>query len=283
MIYAVTGATGHLGALAVQQLLKRGVPASSVVALARDANKTSGLKALGVTVRIANYDDAASWGSALAGVDRLLLISGSDVGGRDRQHGVVINAAKAAGVKLIAYTSIAHADTSTNPLAPEHKATEALLKSSGVPFVLLRHNWYTENYTDDLKFARESGMIANAAGQGRVASATRAELAEADVHALMSDGQEGKIYELNGPAWSFEDFARAASEVLGRPVTYQPLTPEARRSALVAVGLPEGVADFVVSLDLAIAAGTLAHTSNDLETLLGRKPLSLVQGLRTLL
>jgi NAD(P)H dehydrogenase (quinone) len=284
MVYAVTGATGHFGTLAVDHLLKLKVPASSIVAIVRNEAKAGALKALGVTVRVADYADKAALNGALKGVDRLLLISGSEPGKRLPQHTAVIDAAKAAGVKLIAYTSISQADTSSNPLAPEHKGTEAYLKSAGVPYIFLRNNWYTENYTDDVKHAKSSGMIANAAPTGRVASASRTEYAEAAVRALIGEGHAGKIYELSGPvAWSFEEFAAALSDVLGKKITYHKQTPDERTKTLISVGLPEGVAGFVLSLDLTIEAGTLKQATGDLEKLLGRKPLSLKEGLKLLL
>lgn len=283
MVYAVTGASGHFGTSAVQHLLKAKVPASSIVGIVRNEAKAGGLKALGVTVRVANYDDKASFVQALKGVDRVLLVSASEPGNRAAQHAAVIDAAKANGVKLIAYTSIVQADTSRNPLAPDHKATEALLKGSGVPFVVLRNNWYIENYADDVKYAPMSGVIANAAPTGRVASASRVEYAEAAVNALTGEGHAGKIYELTGPvAWNFTEFAAALSEVIGKPVAYHKQTPGERTKALVAAGLPEGIAGFVLSLDLTTEDGTLAAVSTDLETLLGRKPLSLKESLKLL-
>lgn len=284
MTYAITGSTGAFGSLAVKHLLALKVPASSIVALARNEAKAAGLKASGVQVRIADYGDGASLAAALAGVDRLLLVSGSEVGKRAVQHRAVIDAAKAAGVKLIAYTSIARADTSINPLAGEHKATEEALRASGLPFVVLRNNWYSENYADDVRRARDSGIIAAAVGEGRVASASRTDYAEAAVRALLGEGQAGKIYELGGAkAWDYRELAATASELLGRPVAFKPLTADERRKGLLAAGLPEGVAAFVVSLDQSIEAGSLASVSGDLEKLLGRKPQSLKEGLKVAL
>lgn len=284
MVYAVTGATGHFGTLAVEHLLQLKVPASSIVAVVRNEAKASHLKKLGVTVRVADYSDKAALNSALKGVDRLLLISGSEPGKRLPQHTAVIEAAKANGVKLIVYTSIAQADTSANPLAPEHKGTEEFLKKAGVPFVLLRNNWYFENYTDDVKYAQSSGMIANASPTGRVAAANRTEYAEAAVRALIGEGHAGKIYELSGPvAWNFEEFAAAVSDVVGKKVVYHKQTADERKATLIGVGLPEGVAGFVLSLDLGTEAGTLAKATGDLEKLLGRKPNTLKEGIKLLL
>jgi NAD(P)H dehydrogenase (quinone) len=284
MTYAVTGSTGGLGALAVQHLLNLKVPASSIVALARDEGKAADLKAKGVQVRIADYENTASVQKALAGVDRLLLVSSSAVGQRFPQHKNVIDAAKAAGVKLLAYTSISHADTTSNVLAPEHKETEAYLKASGLAHVVLRNNWYTENYADDLNRAKETGAIYGAVGTGKVASASRADYAEAAARVLTLDGQAGRIYELSGShAWDFNELARTAGEVLGRTVTFVSLTSADRHQALLAAGLPEGVAGFVTALDESIAAGSLADARTDLETLLGRKPTPLKDGLKALI
>jgi len=167
MIYAVTGSTGPFGTLAVHHLLKLKVPAASIVALARDEAKAAGLKALGVQVRVADYADKASLEKALKGVDRLLLVSANDFTQRAAQHRNIIDAAKANGVKLIAYTSVVKATTSTNAVAPDHKATEEYLKKAGIPFVLLRNNWYTENFADDVKHAKDSGVIALATANAR--------------------------------------------------------------------------------------------------------------------
>jgi len=284
MLYAVTGSTGAYGTLAVRHLLNLKVPASSIVALARDEAKAAGLKALGVQIRKADYNDRASVEAALRGVDRLLLVSASDPGKRLPQHQAVIDAAKAAGVKLVAYTSIVRADTSANPLAPDHKATEIYLQNSGLPFVLLRHNWYTENYLDDVKNAKASGGIFAAAGKGKVASATRSDYAEAGARVLIGEGHAGKVYELTGAAaWDYDELAKTAGELLGKTVTYHNQTPAERKKALLGFGLPEGVADFVTALDQGVANGTLAQTSGDLAHLLGRASQTLKEGLRAAL
>jgi NAD(P)H dehydrogenase (quinone) len=265
-------------------LLALKVPASSIVALVRDEAKAAGLKALGVQVRKADYNDASTLATALKGVDRVLLVSSSEVGKRFVQHQAVIDASKAAGVKFLAYTSIAHADTSTNILAPEHKATEEYLKKAGVPHVLLRNNWYTENYADDVKYAKASGVIAAAVKTGKVASASRTDYAEAAAKVLVGEGFAGKVYELTGSkAWNFEELAKTAGEVLGRAVTFQSLSDADRTKGLLAAGLPEGIAGFVLGLDHSTEAGTLAQASGDLEKLLGRKPKSLKEGLQLIL
>jgi NAD(P)H dehydrogenase (quinone) len=284
MTYAVTGSTGFFGGLAVQHLLNLKVPASSIVALARDEAKAASLRAKGVQVRVADYGDRASLEKALKGVDRLLLVSGNDFSQRAAHHKNIIDAAKAVGVKLVAYTSVSKADTSTNVVAPDHKVTEAALKASGLNFVILRNNWYTENYTDDVKHAKASGVIALATGKGKVASATRSDYAEAAAKVLTGEGHAGKVYELTGSvAWDFHELAKVASELVGRPVTFQAQTAAERQKVLVSVGLPEAVAGFVAALDTSVETGTLADVSSDLEKLLGRKPTSLKDGLKAAL
>jgi NAD(P)H dehydrogenase (quinone) len=184
----------------------------------------------------------------------------------------------------VVYTSIAHADTSPNPLAPEHKATEKALLDSGLSFVILRNNWYSENYADDLRRAKESGTIAAAVGDGRVASASRGDYAEAAARVLSGEGHAGKAYELTGTkAWDYRELAATAAEILGRSVSFTSMTADERRKGLLSAGLPEGAAAFVASLDQAIEAGSLASVSGDLEKLLGRKPQSLKDGLRAAL
>jgi NAD(P)H dehydrogenase (quinone) len=280
VLYAITGSTGAFGTLAVRHLLNLKIPASSLVALARDEVKAAGLKALGVQVRQADYEDPVSLEKALRGVDRLLLVSSSAVGKRFAQHKAAIDAAKTAGVKLIVYTSISRATSSANPLAPEHKATEEYLSKASVPFVLLRNNWYTENYTDDVKNAKASGSIHAAVGAGKVASASRTDYAEAAARVLIGEGHAGKVYELTGEkAWDYAELAKVAGELLGRAVTFHNQSAGDRKKTLVGFGLSEGVADFVTAIDQGIEAGTLAQTSGDLAMLLGRAPLSLKEGL----
>lgn len=280
-IIAVTGATGHLGALVIDSLLTTQDPAS-IVAIVRDAARATGLADKGVQVRKATYDDPAALESALQGVDRLLLISGSEPGKRVPQHTNVVNAAKAAGVGRIAYTSAPHADVSTLVLAPDHKATEEVLRASGVPFTILRNNWYTENYVQAVEQAKATGVIVAATGNGKVASASRADYAAAAAAVLIGDGHENRIYELSGDvAWTFSDLAAAVSTIIGQPVTYQAVSPEDLVTILTdQAGLPQGTANFVSALDANIANGDLADATSDLRTLIGRPTTPLVEGLR---
>ncbi|MFA6508537.1 MAG: SDR family oxidoreductase [Treponemataceae bacterium] len=283
MTYAITGSTGNFGSLALRGLLGLGVQAKDIVAIARNEAKTASLFAKGVSVRIADYGRPETLESALAGVDRLLLVSGSEVGKRSEQHRNVIAAAKKTGVKFIVYTSLTRAAESKNPLAPEHKATEEALAASGIPYAVLRNNWYTENYLDDVKRAGTTGVIEAAAGNGVVHSASRSDYAEAAVRVLAGEGHAGKTYELSGEGWNYATLAKTASEILGRTVSYKAVSAEQRQADLAGAGLPPEIAGFVTALDAAIAAGTLDNESRDLEMLLGRKPLSLKEGLKAAL
>src|SRR5690554_905845 len=281
MPIAVTGATGHLGRLVIDEL-RRSRPAGSLVAIARDASRVQDLAEAGVLVREAAYEDRAALVRALAEVRVLLLVSGSEVGRRVEQHRNVVEAAVEAGVEHVVYTSAPRADTSALVLAPEHRATEEMLRDSGLAWTILRNHWYTEDYVGTLAQAAETGEIGSAAGEGRVASASRADLAAGAAAVLLGEGHEGKVYELGGDhAWDFHELAAAASKVVGREVVYKPVDAETLRSILVQhAGLDEGTAGFVVQLDLDIAAGLLAETTGELSALLGRPTTPLEEGLR---
>ena len=277
--YAVTGATGHLGRLAVERLLET-VPAGDVVAIVRDPERAADLAAKGVAVRVADYGDLPAVVAALEGVDRLLLVSGSEVGKRIAQHGNVIDAARGAGVGRIVYTSAPAATTSALILAPEHKATEEYLADSGIPHTIVRNNWYTDNYVRVVGAARETGEIVAAVGDGRVASATRADYAAGAVAALLDDSTEGKVFEFSGDtAWDFDELASVVGELIGRPVVYVRVSPDELVERLTAAGVEAGGAGFAAALDANIAAGLLGNATHDLSTLLGRPTTPLREGL----
>lgn len=267
----VTGATGALGRLVIDSLLKR-VPASSLLAGVRDAAKAADIAAKGVALRVLDYNTPATLDPALKGVERVLLISGNEVGKRVVQHTAVIEAAKAAGVSRIAYTSILRADTSTVGLAREHKATEEVLANSGVPYVLLRHGWYTENFLGGIPQALQFGALTHCAGDGRFSSATRAEFADADAAVLTTDSApNGHRYELAGSSsFSKPDLAAILARLSGKPVANNALTEEAYRAVLVQAGLPGFVADILSSSDAGAARGDLLDESRTLEKLIGR-------------
>ena len=280
MTLAVTGATGHLGGLVVEHLISRGTPADQIVALVRRPEAAADLAAKGVVVRHFDYEQPAQLPGALAGVDSLLLVSGNEFGRRAAQHQAVIDAAKAAGVGRIVYTSSPSADVSINPVAPEHKATEAALAASGVPHVILRNGWYHENYLADLASAGRSGEILTAAGNGRVASAARSEYAEAAA-VVLAGTEVGRTYSISGDvAWSFDDLAADLSVVLGRPVSVHRVSAEAKAEALAGFGLDPAMVGFVVGVDAAIAAGELGFTNGQLASLIGRPTAPIIETLR---
>lgn len=280
MTLAVTGATGHLGGLVVEHLLRRGTPADQIVALARHPHAATSLADQGVAVREFDYDQAEALAGSLAGVDSLLLVSGNEFGKRAQQHLAVINAAKAAGVGRVVYTSAPGADASINPVAPEHWATEQALAASGVPHVILRNNWYHENYLSDLATAAQTGEILTAAGDGRVASAARTDLAEAAA-VVLAGSQVGQTLTLSGDvAWSFDDLAADFATVLGRPVAVRRVDADAKSEVLAGLGLDAGLIGFVVGVDAAIAAGELDVVTGDLSRLLGRPTTPILETLR---
>ncbi|HEX6757505.1 MAG TPA: SDR family oxidoreductase [Propionibacteriaceae bacterium] len=269
MSIAVTGATGHLGRLTVEALLRRGVPAEQIIATGRRIETLDDVSDQGVSVRRADYSDEASLRQALAGADRLLLVSGTEAGRRIKHHTNVISAAKAAGVQLIAYTSIVHAPTSTLRIGQEHRATEAALADSGVPHVLLRSSWYIDNYTAQLSDYLQHGIV-GAADDGRISGATRADYAEAAAAALAEDDHAGAVYELGGSAFTMAELAEVVSAETGKSVRYTDLSVQDYQAFLVRAGLPEPVAASIADGDRAVADGELYVDTADLEKLLGR-------------
>ncbi|MEO8309306.1 MAG: NmrA family NAD(P)-binding protein [Pseudomonadota bacterium] len=266
----VTGATGQLGRKVIDALLQR-VPATSVVAGVRDMSKAAELQAHGVEARVADYDKPETLTAALRGIDRLLLISGNAVGQRTRQHTAVIAAAKAAGVKLIAYTSILRADESKVGLAVEHKATEAALAASGVPHVLLRNGWYLENFAGRATTALQTGTLLTCAGDGRFSAAPRADYAAAAATVLASaTGHAGERLELAGStSFSMPELAALITRVSGKPVACNNLSSADYAAALMKGGLPDFVAAILSSSDAAATTGWLQDDSRTLEKLIG--------------
>lgn len=266
----ITGASGQLGRQVIEQLLES-VPGAAIVALVRDPDAVQDLQAAGVQTRQADYDRPETLAAALAGVDKLLLISSNAIGRRTAQHRAVIDAARQAGIKLIAYTSILHADSSPLPLAVEHRETEALLRASGIDHVLLRNGWYTENYLASVPAALQHGVLLGAAGEGRIASAARADYARAAAAVLTRDGQAGKIYELAGDeAYTLAGFAETLAGASGKPVSYQDLTPSAFEAALLGAGLPQGLATLLAESDAGAARGGLFDVGRQLSRLIDR-------------
>ncbi|GAB2843431.1 SDR family oxidoreductase [Lentzea nigeriaca] len=279
----VTGATGHLGRLVVEALAQK-VPTDQIVAAVRTPEKAADLAALGVQVRVADYEQPATLTEAFAGAEKVLLVSSSEVGRRTAQHAAAVQAAKAVGVTHLVYTSILGADTATISLAPEHKATEEIIRDSGIPFTFLRNSWYTENYEQSIAQALATGAILGSAGEGKLGGVPRADYAGAAVEVLTGTGHENKVYELAADqAWSYADLAEAVARISGKPVAYQNVPASQHRDILIGAGLPEFVADMLVDADRAIADGELASGSGDLSALLGRPTTTLDDAVTALL
>ncbi|TWD14978.1 NAD(P)H dehydrogenase (quinone) [Streptomyces sp. T12] len=269
MSIVVTGASGKLGRHVVEQLLEK-VPAEQVTAVVRSPEKVADLAERGVRIAVADYNAPATFDGLFAAGDKVLLISGNEFDkGRVRQHTGVIDAAKAAGVALLAYTSAP--GTLKAALADDHRGTERALLGSGVPYVLLRNGWYHENYTENLAPVLEHDTVLAAAGEGRVSSASRADYAAAAVAVLTGDGHENTTYELGGDeAWSFAEYAAELSRQTGREIAYNPVTTEALTGILAGAGIPEPVAAVLAGVDASIAEGELVVDSGDLSRLAGR-------------
>lgn len=280
---AITGATGQLGQFVIEQLLNT-VPANQIVAIVRNPAKAEALSQQGITVRQGDYADESTMTSALKGIDKLLLISSSEVGQRATQHQNVINAAKAAGVKFIAYTSLLHADKSPLGLHVEHVATEKALAESGIPYALLRNGWYTENYLASAPPALEHGVFIGAAGEGKIASATRADYAAAAAKVISGDGHAGNVYELAGDhAWTLSELAAELSKQSGKNVAYQNMSEADFAAALKGVGLPAGLAEMLADSDVGASKGGLFDDSHTLSKLIGRPTTPLSESIKAIL
>ncbi|MER6428986.1 SDR family oxidoreductase [Streptomyces sp900105245] len=269
MSIVVTGATGHLGWHVVEQLLEK-VPAERITAVVRDKEKAAGLAARGVRLAVADYNAPDTFDGLFSAGDRVLLISGNEFDkGRVRQHEVVIDAARAAGVALLAYTSAPGSLRAA--LADDHRATEEVLLASGLPYSLLRNGWYHENYTENLAPVLEHGAVVQAAGDGRISSASRADYAAAAVAVLTGEGHENTTYELGGDvAWGFAEYAAELSRQTGREIVYNPVSVEALTGILTGAGLPAPLAAILAGVDASIEKGELAVSSGDLSRLTGR-------------
>lgn len=270
MSIVVTAATGALGRLVVDELLNL-VPADRIAVVVRDKDKAADLAERGVEVRVADYGDPAALAGAFRAGDRVLLISGNEFGRRVAQHTAVLEAAQAAGVAQLAYTGILGGPEADFDLAAEHRATEQAILDSGIPYTFLRNGWYHENYTRDLASHLEHGAIVGSAGEGRIASAARADYAAAAAVVLTGEGHLNRVYELSGDtAWSLAEYAAELSAQSGKEVAYAELPTEEHVAVLTGAGLPEGLAAVFADVDAAIARGRLAGTSGDLARLIGR-------------
>jgi NAD(P)H dehydrogenase (quinone) len=269
MSIVVTGATGHLGKFVVEGLLEK-VPAEQITAVVRSEEKAAGFAARGVKIAVADYNTPETFDGLFAAGDKVLLISGSEVDkDRPAQHQVAIDAAKAAGVALLAYTSATGSLTAA--LANDHRATEEALLASGLPYTLLRNGWYNENYTEQLGPVLEYSAVTHAAGEGRVSSAARADYAAAAVAVLTGEGHENQTYELGGDtAWSFAEYAAEVSGQTGKEIANNPVSGDVLVGILTGAGLPEGFAAVLAGVDASIEKGELTVSSGDLSRLIGR-------------
>lgn len=280
---AVTGANGQLGKLVIAQLLQS-TPAASIVAAVRNPENAAELKHLGVQIRQADYAEPETLASAFAGVEKLLLISSSEVGQRLPQHRNVIQAAQHSGVRLLAYTSLLNLDHSPLLLAEEHRATEELLRNSGIPFVMLRNAWYLENHTGQLATILANGAMLGAAAEGRFASASRADFAAAAAAVLTTPGHDNKTYELAGDqAYTLSGFTAELARQSGKPVAYKNLPPAEFEATLVSYGIPAGFAHILADSDAGAAQGHLNSTARDLHNLIGRNTTTLADAIRAAL
>lgn len=271
MSIVVTGASGQLGRLTVDALLARGVAAADIVATGRDIARIKDFADRGVVVRQADFADPDSLTAAFAGADKLLLVSTTTVDRRVANHRRAIDAAVAAGVSLLAYTSMSHADTATTVLATTHRATEEDLRARAVPSVILRNSWYLENYTAQLPLMLRNATVVGSAGQGRISAATRADYAAAAAAVLTTDGHAGEVYELGGDqAFTLAELAAAISAATGKQITYTDLLADALAQTLKAAGVPDELVRVFVDVDLGMSRGELFTDSGDLRRLIGR-------------
>ncbi|MFJ8802778.1 SDR family oxidoreductase [Streptomyces sp. NPDC102487] len=281
MSIVVTGATGHLGRLTIEALLRRGIPAADIIATGRDIARIKDLADRGITVRRADFADTDGLAEAFAGADRLLLISASvPVGERVANHRRVIDAAASAGVSLVAYTSTTHADTATTVIGATHGETEKYLRDRGIPSVLLRNGWYLENYTSQLPQILQNGAVVGAAGEGRISAASRADYAEAAAVVLTAEGHTGAVYELGGDeSFTLTELAAAISAAAGRQVTYADLPVADFAQVLAAAGLPAELAEVLADADRGMNRGEMYTDSGDMRRLIGRPPVTLAEAL----
>lgn len=278
---AITGATGQLGQLVIEHLLKRNVNPKDIVAVVRNPAAASALKEKGIQVREGDYAKPQTLEKAFAGVDKVLLISSNELGQRVVQHQNVVNAAKAVKVKQIVYTSLLKADTSQMQLAGEHLATEKAIRASGLNFVFLRNGWYIENYTGQLASFLERGAIAGSAQDGKISAATRSDYAEAAAVVLLSAEKENKIYELAGASFTLTNLASIISEITGKEVVYADMPVDQYEELLLNAQLPPAIASMLSNSDLGISRGDLFSESKDLENLIGHKAQPLPDVIKT--
>ncbi|MEV5491234.1 SDR family oxidoreductase [Streptomyces bobili] len=274
MSTVITGASGRLGRLIVDQLLAAGTPPEQIVATGRDSGKLADLARKGVTVRRADFADPGTLDDAFTGADALVLVSTTTVGERFDNARNAIDAARAAGVSRIVYTSTLNASTARMMLADAHRRTEEYLRDSGSPFVILRNGWYLENYTDQLPMITQYHALLGSAHDGRVSAAARHDLAAAAVTVLTQDGHLGRTYELGGTPFTLTELAATLSDVLGTHITYRDMPVADYSSTLTGAGLPPEMAAAVADADAGLARGELFTDSGDLVKLIGRPTIT---------
>ena len=283
MKWLVTGANGKLGRAVVETLLKT-VPADRLAVSVRDPAKAEDLRAKGVEVRQGDFDRPDSLDQAFAGVERILIIStDGDTETRIRQHTNAVDAAARAGVRFIAYTSLANAGASRLFLAPPHQAAETAIFQTGIPYSILRNNWYLENELATVQAVRQGAPWVTSAGNGRVGWALRREYAEAAANVLSGSGHDNTIYELSGELLTQDEFAAAVGEALGREVPVQHVDDETYANIMRQAGVPDAAIPFVVGIQQGIREGNLEVRSSDFAKLLGRPPTPMREGLKELL
>jgi len=269
MSIVVTGATGSLGRHVIEGLLEK-VPADRITAVVRDEKKAAGFAARGVKIAVADYNAPETFDGVISAGDKVLLISGNEFHlGRASQHQVVLDAAKAAGAALLAYTSAPGSLTAA--LADDHRATEDAIFASGLPYSLLRNGWYNENYTENLAPVLEHGAVVQAAGDGRIAGASRADYAAAAVAVLTGEGHENTTYELGGDtSFGFAEYAAEVAKQSGKEIVYNSVPTEVFTGILTGAGVPEAFAAILAGVEESVARGELAVTTGDLSRLTGR-------------
>lgn len=276
----ITAATGRYGRLVIESLLRRGVPASQIVAAVRTPEKAADLAAKGVQVREADYDRPDTLGPAFAGAEKLLLIPSATPGQRFVQMERVVKAAFAAGVGHVAYAGFVNSDTSTLKLGDEHKQTEACIRASGMPYILLRNGAYIEIYAGDLGnigYALMTGHLLGAAGKGKISGASRADLADAAAVVLQEGKAGNAIYELGGTPFTLDDLAAAVSQLTCKPLDYVDMSQAKYAEALTMGGVPAPMADIIADASHAVRTGDWFTESKDLERLLGRPSTPLIE------
>lgn len=274
----VTGATGQLGNLIIQALLRRGVPASDIRASTRSVSKAAALQEMGVETRYGNFDDPDSLRSAFEGSERVLIMSMVNVGARVEQHRRAVQAAQAVGASHIFYTSVVDLQQgeATSPIAADHRATERIIRETGIPYTFLRNSFYAEYMLAPVVQALDSGVFVSSVGDGKLGAAARYDMAEAAAVTLSQAGHENQTYELTYPRpWDYHEAVQVVSRVSGRPLKYRPVGDEEMTRHLLQAGMPDEAIQMTVGMNRSLRQGDLSKTTSDLERLLGRPVITL--------